>query len=106
MTVRQGGYLQKQEQRASALQQIRALFDAAALVFADDAAQAHRLVAQAHRLMLRAKVKLPAVLKRRYCKKCRSFWVPGQTVRVRLTKGRVVYACLVCKHIRRLPLSS
>lgn len=95
---------QKQEQRASALQQIRALFDAAALVFAEDAAKANRLVAQAHRLMLRTKVKLPAVLKRRYCKHCKSLWVPGRTVRVRLTKGNIVYTCLVCGRIRRLPL--
>ena len=102
--MRRGEYQQKQQQRQSALRQIQALFDAAALAFAENAAKANKLVAQAHRLMQRTKVKLPAVLKRRFCKKCRSLWVPGQTVRVRLTKGRLVYTCLACKRIQRMPL--
>ncbi len=103
--VKKTGSQQKEEQRASALQKIRALFDAAALAFSANPAQAHKLAAQAHRLMLRSKVKLPAVLKRRFCKQCRAFWVPGATVRVRLTKGKVVYTCLACKHALRMPLS-
>lgn len=103
--MKRGAYQNaRQQQRQGALQQIRALFDAAALAFAADAAKANRLVAQAHRLMQRTKVKLPAVLKRRSCKKCRALWVPGATVRVRLTKGRLVYTCLACKRIQRLPL--
>lgn len=95
---------QKAEQRASALERIRALFDAAAVVFAEDAEKAHKLVAQAYQLVLRAKVKLPAVLKRRFCKQCRSFWIPGRTVRIRVGQGNVAYTCLTCKHITRLPL--
>lgn len=103
--MKEGEYKQKkQQQRESALQRIRALLDAASLVFAQDANQARRLVGQAHRLMMQAKVALPAALKRRYCKKCRSLWQPGKSVRVRLTKGRVVYTCLACKRIWRLPL--
>lgn len=102
--MKKGWSVRQKEQRESALQRIRALFDAAAVAFAKEPAQAHRFVAQAHHLLLRAKVKLPAVLKRRYCKQCRSFWMPGKTMRVRLTKGRIVYTCLVCKRIRRLPL--
>ena len=95
---------QKQLQRESALQRIRGLFDAAALAFVTDAAKANKLVAQAHRLMQRAKVKLPAILKRRFCKDCKTLWVPGKTVRVRLGKGRLVYTCLNCKRIQRMPL--
>ena len=103
----EGRYKQeKQQQRESALQRIRALFDAAALVFAKNREQARRLVEQAHRLMMRAKVKLPVALKRRYCKKCHSLWQPGSSVRVRLSKGKVVYTCLSCKRIWRLPLLS
>jgi ribonuclease P protein subunit RPR2 len=45
---------------------------------------------------------LPATLKRRVCKKCHSFWVPGKTVRVRVREKRVAYTCLVCKDMRRI----
>lgn len=95
----------KRESRVSALEQIRALLDAAALAFAKDSAAAQRIVTQAHQLALRTRIRLPAVLKRRFCKKCRSLWVPSKTVRVRLAQGRVVYSCLVCKRIWRLPLA-
>jgi ribonuclease P protein subunit RPR2 len=103
--MRRGAFLKKkQEGRAGALQRIRALFDAAALAFPADPAKAHQLATQAHRLLLRSKAKLPAVLKRRYCKHCKAFWVPGSTVRVRLGKGNIVYTCLACRRIRRMPL--
>jgi ribonuclease P protein subunit RPR2 len=80
------------------------LFDAAAAIFPESPAKAQRLVAQAHSLVLRSRIKLPAVLKRRYCKQCHALWVPGKTVRVRITKGRLTYTCLNCKRIRRIPL--
>ncbi len=91
--------------KEGALQQVRALFDAAAIIFPKNPAEANRLTAKAHREVLRSKLKLPAVLKKRYCKYCRSFWMPGKTVRVRLSKGRIVYSCLSCKKIQRMPLS-
>jgi len=97
-------YFGKKEQQISALQQIRALFDAASLIFANSPEKARALVKEAHHLVLRSKVKLPAMLKRRFCKYCHALWIPGKTVRVRLTKSRVVYSCLKCRHIKRLPL--
>jgi ribonuclease P protein subunit RPR2 len=103
--VRRGTFIKKkQAEQAGALQKIRALFDAAALAFPADPARSHALAAQAHRLLLRSKAKLPVILKRRYCKYCRAFWVPGRTVRVRLGKGNIVYTCLACRRIRRMPL--
>ncbi|MEM4240353.1 MAG: ribonuclease P [Candidatus Woesearchaeota archaeon] len=94
----------KSQQSLSALQQIQALFDAAALAFAKNPEEAHRLAAKAHKMVLRSRVKLPVVLKRRYCRKCRSFWMPGKTVRVRLANKRIIYTCLACKKTRRVGL--
>ncbi len=94
----------KKQKQESAVQQVRALFDAAAIAFPKNPAEAHKLAAKAHKIVLRSKVKLPAVLKKRYCKSCRAYWVPGTTVRVRLGKGRIAYTCLACKKIRRVPL--
>lgn len=93
---------QKGVQRASALERVCALFDSAALVFAEHPAQAHRLVKEARSLALQNRLRLPATLKRRVCKKCHSFWVPGKTVRVRVREKRVAYTCLVCKDMRRI----
>lgn len=98
------GAVQKKEHKESSLQQIRSLFDAAAVAFPKSAEKANKLVAEAHRVMLRSRVSLPAVLKRRFCRKCRSLWIPGKSVRVRLSKGRVVYSCLSCRQVWRFPL--
>jgi len=100
--MKRGGV--KKEQQVSALQQIQALFDAAALAFSKSPEKARALVQKAHRLVLRFKVKLPVVLKKRFCKHCHTLWIPGRTVRVRLTKGRIVYSCLRCKRIKRQPI--
>jgi ribonuclease P protein subunit RPR2 len=90
--------------KQSSLQEIQQLFDAAAVVFPESSAKAKKLVEKAHKLMLKSRVRLPSVLKRRFCKECRSPWIPGKSVRVRLSKGKVVYSCLGCRHVWRLPL--
>jgi ribonuclease P protein subunit RPR2 len=94
----------KKAQKESSLQQVRSLFDAAAVIFPKNPAEAHKLTAKAHTIVLRSKLKLPAVLKKRYCKHCKAFWMPGKTVRVRLAKGRIIYSCLSCRKIQRMPL--
>jgi ribonuclease P protein subunit RPR2 len=98
------GAVQKKEEKESALQKIRQLFDAAAVAFPESAAKANMLVGQAHKLMLRSRVSLPSVLKRRFCRKCHSLWVPGKSVRVRISKGKVIYSCLGCRQVWRFPL--
>lgn len=46
---------------------------------------------------------LPVGHRREYCRNCLTYFIPSKTVRVRVTRGRVVLTCLRCGHIARFP---
>lgn len=51
----------------------------------------------------KVRMKLPRKIKRRICKYCHAFLIPGVNLRVRTWKGKVIYHCLECKHYMRFP---
>lgn len=51
----------------------------------------------------RHKIRIPQNYKRKYCKKCFNFFIPGKTTRVRTGKGKITITCLKCGHIKRIP---
>jgi len=101
--------LRKKEQREKkkiALERINILFTLAERVFPYDKELANRYVEIALAIQQKAKVRMPRKWKRRYCKRCHSFLVPGVNARVRLRQKRmphVVIKCLKCGHIMRYP---
>ena len=101
--------LRKKEQREKkkiALERINILFTLAERVFPYDEELANRYVEIALAIQQKAKVRMPRKWKRRYCKRCHSFLVPGVNARVRLRQKRmphVVIKCLKCGHIMRYP---
>ncbi len=102
-------FLRKKEQREKrkiALERINILFTLAERVFPYDKELANRYVEIALAVQQKAKVRMPRKWKRRYCKKCHSFLVPGVNAQVRLRQKRmphVVVKCLECGHIMRYP---
>ncbi len=72
--------------------------------FSDHPERSHRYAELAHRLKLKYKVKLDPTIKRRLCKKCHKFMVPGKNCRVRVHSSRLIYTCGECKTIRRFGL--
>lgn len=101
--------LRKKEQREKkkiALERINILFTLAERVFPYDKELANRYVEIALAVQQKAKVRMPRKWKRRYCKRCHSFLVPGVNAQVRLRQKRmphVVIKCLECGHIMRYP---
>ena len=91
--------LSKQE----ALGQIVHLFDAAETVAGEDLAIANKLVKKARRIAMKSRISIPVALKRRFCKHCGSYFIPGKTYRVRTKDRKVVYSCLLCKRFMRFP---
>jgi RNase P subunit RPR2 len=84
-------------------EQVGAFFTAAeAAARAGDVAGAARQVWKARRLAMKNRVPLTAY-KKRYCRHCNAYWIPGKSVRVRLTGQKVVYYCLSCKRFARHP---
>jgi len=57
-----------------------------------------RAIASRHRISLG---------NRAFCKKCGTVFIPGKTLRVRLSpsKKAVLYICLSCSNVRRIPYS-
>ena len=64
---------------------------------------AHRYVQLARRIQMRYKVRFTPQQRRRMCKNCRHFLVPGRNCRIRLTKSKASYTCLDCGHVMRYP---
>ncbi|MCH8003579.1 MAG: ribonuclease P [Nanoarchaeota archaeon] len=92
----------KKQQKKLALDEIVVVLNKAKDVFDEKPDLAHKYAKKARRIALKYKIKLPLKLKRRICKNCHSFLVPGKNLRVRTRKGHVVYYCLECKKFMRI----
>jgi ribonuclease P protein subunit RPR2 len=91
------------EQQRIAVERIRILFDEAEKAFAKDKMLSNEYVQKARKIGMRYEVPVPRELKRRFCKHCHSFLMPGKNLRVRTHNNKVVYFCRECKHFMRFP---
>jgi len=91
----------KGEFREIALERIKILFNQAEEMFKQDKALSDRYVYLARQISMKYKVRIPRELKRRFCKNCHSYLVPGKNLRIRARKGRIVYYCKECRHFMR-----
>ncbi len=86
-----------------AIERINKLFLEADAVFSESPELSDRYVAIARKIAQKARTGVPYAFKKRFCRHCGCFWMPGKTVRVRLQKQKVVYYCLKCRHYTRHP---
>jgi len=68
---------------------------------AGEQALADRYAQLARALGMRYNIRLPPQFKRRLCRACGSYLVPGRNMRARLRPGRAVWSCLKCGSIKR-----
>jgi ribonuclease P protein subunit RPR2 len=88
--------------RDIATSRIKRLFELADEFFELDPNLSKRYVLLARKIGMRHRVRIPAELKRRVCKGCGAFLVPGANCRVRIRDYRIVTTCLECgRQIRR-----
>lgn len=66
---------------------------------------ADRYVELARNVGMRYNVRVPPPLRRKSCRACYRYLLPGTTSRTRLRRGRLVITCLRCGHITRIPLA-
>ena len=64
-----------------------------------------RYASLARSIGMRYNVRLPARLKRRICRNCGAFLVPGKNLRVRLRHGTTVWTCLKCNTAKRTKIA-
>ncbi|MBL7054613.1 ribonuclease P [Candidatus Woesearchaeota archaeon] len=91
------------EHKKIARERIEVLFKQAKDTFKEDAKLSDRYVHLARKIAMKYKVRIKPELKRRFCKHCYRYLMPGITSRVRMQKGKVVYFCFSCKKFMRFP---
>ncbi|HDR46396.1 ribonuclease P protein component 4 [Methanofollis tationis] len=87
-----------------AKERIERLFALAEEVSGTDPTRSKRYVALARRIGMRQRVRIPADLRFRFCRRCSAYLVPGASARVRVQHGKVIVTCLVCGHQKRYPV--
>src|SRR3989338_7942537 len=87
----------------AAIEKVRVIFANAEALSRANPGLADRYVRKARNTAQKARISIPREFRKRFCRHCGKFWVPGRTVRVRLQKQKVVYYCLSCRHYTRHP---
>lgn len=82
--------------RHIARERITALFRQAEGAAGAHPERSNRYVELARKIAMRQRVRIDREHRRRFCRQCSSFLVPGQNMRVRVHRGNVVVTCLVC----------
>ncbi len=95
---------QSDEFKSLAFERVERLFELAEVASGGRPDLADRYVQLAWKLKTRYNLRLPRELGMKFCRKCRSFWRPGASCRVRIKSGVVIITCLRCGRIKRLPL--
>ena len=97
-------YKKPQQQVKIAKRRISFLFRLAKEHFREDSKLSDKYVKMARRIAMKYKIRLPSQFKKRVCKNCHRYLVPGVNCRVRLHKHRLIYYCFGCKHYMRHPI--
>lgn len=96
----------KSKTKSIALERVFRLLNLAEENFDKRPELSNQYVEQAWKIKTRYNLKLPSSIKRKFCRKCQTFWVPGETCRVRLRPSRPPHlsiTCLNCGYIKRIP---
>lgn len=92
------------EEKRFAKQKTKELIEKAEQTFSKNKSLANRYITLARKLSMKYNLRIPSELKRRFCKHCYKFLMPGVNARVRTKDGKLIYTCFECKKFFRLPL--
>lgn len=93
----------KQKQAQIAKERIERLFQLADKSFNKNPELSNRYVQLARKISMRTNTRLPKKLKRKFCKHCGRYLVPGKNCRIRTKQGKLVCTCLECNRSARMP---
>ncbi len=97
--------ISKQKQKEIALQRIKILFQQAEETFPKNKTLANRYISLARKMAMKVHASIPKNLKRRVCKHCYKYLVPGVNARIRTRDGKVIISCFECKKFTRIPIT-
>lgn len=87
------------------LERIEILFKNAERRFKLNPVLANRYIYLARKIAMKYRIRIPKHLKRKFCKKCYKYLLPGVNCRIRTKKEQqvVIIKCLECNAIMRYP---
>ncbi len=94
----------KNKLKKIALERVKILLKEAEETFNENKELANSYIKKARKIAMKVNLKIHSSLKRKFCKHCYSFFVPGKNLRVRTRNKMVVYYCLDCKKFTRFRL--
>ena len=95
----------KQQQKQIAVQRIGTLERLAeGKALAGDVVLAQRYIHLARRIATRMVVPVPSSVRRRVCRQCGAYLLPGVSSRTRIHRGRIIVYCTQCHAYSRYPL--
>ncbi len=95
------GNTRKRASRRLARERIETLFKRAAEFYPENPEWSNRCVALARKISMRQRVRIDRRFRRKFCRRCNAYLVPGSNARVRIHRGRVIVTCLSCGHQSR-----
>ncbi len=90
--------------RKIAYKRMNILFKKAFEVYKDNPELARRYIYLLWRIKLKAAIPLPKKMRNKFCKKCFTPWIPGETLRIRVRNKKIIYTCLYCGTVKRFPI--
>jgi ribonuclease P protein subunit RPR2 len=66
--------------------------------------RANRYVDLARKIGMRYNVRIPGNYKRRFCRHCHTYLVPGDNSRVRIRDKKIIIFCKTCNGYTRMPI--
>ncbi|MBD3259295.1 ribonuclease P [Candidatus Woesearchaeota archaeon] len=96
--------MKRESAQKTALERVKHLFSEAEKAFRRDPKLADRYVHMARKIAMKANLKIPRNLQKKFCKHCYRFLVPGVNCRVRTKEQKLIYYCKHCKRYMRFPL--
>jgi ribonuclease P protein subunit RPR2 len=90
--------------RKIARERIAMLFGQAEEFFPENPEWSNRCVKLARTIAMRQRVRIKQEFRRKYCRHCYAYLVPGVNMRVRIYRGRVIVTCLNCHRQTRFYL--
>ena len=98
-------YKEREKLKKHALERIKVLFREAKEQFKDNKPElADRYVFLARKAAMKINLRLSKEIKRKFCKHCYKYIVPGVNCRVRINNNRVIYYCFNCRKYMRFML--
>lgn len=94
---------QKNLMRELATQRMWRLFELAEQEFGEHPERSKRYVQLIRGISMRNRIRAPGYIKRRICKHCYAFLVPGKNARYRLKDGILIISCETCGKEMRYP---